>query len=86
MATVTQSAIDWLNASNRWKHLVGGFVIGSGADDIYCAAYAGIGIAGALELKDKLWGGEPDWIDFSITLAGVALGYASRVLVLSWLR
>ena len=62
------------------------FVIGAGADDLYCAAYAGIGIAGALELKDKLWGGEPDWIDFSITLAGVAIGYASRVLVLSWLR
>lgn len=86
MATVTQSVIDWLNASNRWKHLIGGFVIGAGADDIYCAAYAGIGIAGSLELKDKLWGGEPDWIDFSITLAGVSLGYASRVLVLSWLR
>ena len=86
MTVVTQSVIDWLNASNRWKHLVGGFVIGAGADDLYCAVYAGVGIAGALELKDKLWGGKPDWIDFTLTLTGVALGYGTRVLVTQWVR
>lgn len=80
---MVQNIIDFMNASNRWKHFVGGIAIGAGSDDLYCAAYAGIGIAGALELKDKLWGGEPDWIDFTLTVAGVAVGYAVRVAVLS---
>ena len=49
--------IKWLKRSNRGYHLIGGIVIGAGADSVYCAAYSGIGIASALELKDKLWGG-----------------------------
>lgn len=48
--------ITWLKSSNRGRHIVGGFLIGLGADDTYCALYAGAGVAGALELKDKLWG------------------------------
>lgn len=66
--------LNWLKASNRWKHLVGGICIGVGADSTYCAAYAGIGIAAALELKDKLWGDKWDWVDFTMTVAGVAVG------------
>lgn len=69
---------EWLLGSNRYKHLAGGIAIGLGADSAYCAAYAGIGVAGALELKDKLHGGKWDWIDFGITCAGVALGYIIR--------
>ena len=69
---------NWLNESNRWKHLVGGILIGIGANSIYCAAYAGIGIASALELKDKLWGGKWDWIDWLLTVGGVSIGYAIR--------
>ena len=82
---MVKNIIDWIKASNRWKHLVGGIAIGAGADDWYCAAYAGIGIAGAMELKDKLWGGKPDWIDFTLTVAGVAIGYGLRLLVKSWI-
>ena len=52
--------VEWLNQSNRWKHLVGGIIVGAGANDWYCAAYAGFGVAGTLELKDYLWGGKPD--------------------------
>lgn len=48
--------LKWLKLSNRWKHLIGGVCIGLGADDDYCAAYAGLGVAASLELKDKLWG------------------------------
>lgn len=66
--------INWLKVSNRWKHLVGGIIIGLGADSDYCAAYAGIGIAGALELKDRLWGGKWDWVDFGVTVVGVVIG------------
>ncbi|MDD6017112.1 MAG: hypothetical protein PUC18_12715 [Prevotellaceae bacterium] len=73
--------INWFKESNRWKHLVGGVIVGAGANDLYCAAYAGVGVAGALELKDYLWGGRPDIIDFLLTVAGVGIGYGARSLI-----
>lgn len=72
---------DWLFASNRWKHAIGGFIIGLGADSSYCAAYTGIGVAGALEFKDRAWGGKWDWTDFGCTAAGAAAGRAARMLM-----
>ena len=74
--------INWLFASNRLKHIGYGVLIGFGANDWYCAEYVGIGVAGALELKDYLWGGKPDWIDFTLTVVGVNIGYGIRTLVL----
>lgn len=71
----------YLKQSNRDKHLLGGILIGAGANTLYCAAYAGIGIASALELKDKLWGGKPDIIDWSLTIVGVAIGFGIRTLI-----
>ena len=71
--------LKWLKISNRWKCLIGGICIGFGADGNYCAAYAGIGVAASLELKDKLWGGEWDWIDFGLTIAGVCVGRLIRI-------
>ena len=76
--------IEWFKTFNRWKHLVGGILIGLGANSIYCAAYAGIGIASALEFKDKLWGGKWDWIDWLLTIIGVAIGYSIRFLVITF--
>ena len=73
---------EWLKTSNRGKHLFGGVLIGLFANSIYCAAYAGVGVASALELKDKLWGGKPDIVDWSLTVAGVAIGYGLRVVIL----
>ena len=64
----------WFVESNRGKHLVGGMAIGFFADGAYCAAYAGIGVASALELKDNLWGGRWDWVDWCCTVSGVAMG------------
>lgn len=72
----------WLKASNRYKHLLGGIAIGAFANSLYCAAYAGAGVATALELKDKLWGGRPDIVDWALTLAGVAIGYGVRVMII----
>lgn len=72
--------IEWLKISNRWKHLVCGMLIGAGADGNYCAAYAGVGISAALELKDKMWGGKWDWIDFGLTAFGVGVGRLIRIL------
>ena len=73
--------LTWLNTSNRWKHLTGGILIGLGADGNYCAAYAGIGVAAALDLTDRLWGGKWDWIDFGLTVAGVFVGRLIRILI-----
>jgi hypothetical protein len=73
---------NWLKDSHRLQHLGLGAVYGLFASDWYCTLYGGIGVAGALELKDKLWGSKPDWIDFSLTVAGVAVGYGLRVLIL----
>lgn len=70
---------------SRIKHLCYGYLIGLGANDWYCAEYTGFGVAAALELKDYLWGGKPDWIDFTFTVVGVNLGYLTRFLVL-WMR
>lgn len=70
--------INWFKKSNRYKHFAGGVAIGIASDTPYCAALCGCGVASALELKDKLWGGKWDWIDWSLTVAGVALGYSCR--------
>lgn len=73
----------WFRESNRDKHFLGGVVIGAGADSVYCAAYAGAGVASVLELKDKMWGGKWDWLDWGFTVAGVAVGYSLRLLTKS---
>ena len=73
---------EWLNASNRIKHLGLGFVYGLGADDTYCAIYGGIGVSLALEFKDGQWGGKPDWVDAALTFAGVMAGYGARSLTM----
>lgn len=76
-----KKVIKWLKESSRYKHLIGGVLIGAGANSLYCAAYAGIGVATALELKDKTWGGKADITDWSVTLAGVAFGFGARTLI-----
>lgn len=73
--------IDWLKDSHRWLHILIGLLIGFGSTSLYCAAYAGIGVAVTSELKDKLWGGIWDWIDFGLTVAGVAIGYVIHGLI-----
>ena len=73
-----EKIINWFKESNRYKHFIGGALIGFLADDVYCALIAGCGVAGALEYKDYQWGGTPDWIDFAITVAGTAVGFCIR--------
>lgn len=76
-----KKSIDWLRDSNRWKHLVGGVLLGLISDDWYCATLSGVGIASALEYKDYAHGGAFDWIDWSLTIGGVAVGFGARVLL-----
>lgn len=73
--------IDWFKASNRYKHLGLGFLVGCGADSWYCAAYVGAGVSGALEFKDKTYGNKWDWIDFILTFVGVMAGYTTRFFI-----
>lgn len=73
-----KNIISWLKESHRLTHIGDGVVIGLLSDDNYCAALAGIGVASSLELKDKLWGGKFDWVDWSLTLGGVIVGRLIR--------
>lgn len=73
--------IEWLKASNRWKHLAGGFLLGGIAEGWYMASVLGAGVGGAMEFKDYQWGGKPDMIDAAFTLAGTFAGYGLRSLI-----
>lgn len=74
--------VDWFKESNRWKHLLGGMLIGLGANDWYCAAYTGAGVGAAMEFKDRQWGGKWDWVDLGLTFAGSMTGHGIRQLIL----
>ena len=76
-----QKVIKWLKASNRWKHLVGGLLIGLGADSWFCACYTGVGVGAALELKDTQWGGSWDWIDLGLTVGGAVVGHLTMAVL-----
>lgn len=76
-----KKVINLLKESNRYQHLMGGMLIGAGANSLYCAAYAGMGVATALELKDRMWGGKADIIDWGLTVGGVAIGFGVRMII-----
>lgn len=57
-------------ASNRYKHLIGGFIVAALAGSLYAAIYAAAVAASCLELKDPLYGNSWDWIDWLCTLLG----------------
>ena len=67
--------LKWLKESNRWKHLVGGVLLGIASDNVYCAALVGVSVSSSLEFKDKSWGGQWDWLDWVCTVSGTAIGY-----------
>lgn len=65
--------ISFLKKSNRYKHLIGGFIVGLLACGPYPAIYSAIIAGSCLELKDKLHGCPWDWIDWLSTVAGGAM-------------
>lgn len=73
--------LDWLKTSNRWKHLVGGTLIGAFSGSDYCALYTSTFSAACLEYKDREHGSKWDWIDFGLTVAGACIGR----LIFRWL-
>lgn len=62
--------ISFLKKSNRYKHLIGGFLVGVLACGAFPALYSAIVAGSCLELKDKLHGGPWDWVDWLMTVAG----------------
>ena len=64
--------IDFLRESNRWKHLLGGFLVGLLGTHPVVALYASAVAASCLELKDKQHGICWDWIDWGLTVLGGA--------------
>lgn len=57
-------------ASNRYKLLIGGFLVAALAGSFYAAIYAAIVAASCLELKERLYGNPWDWIDWLCTFLG----------------
>lgn len=62
--------ISFLSKSNRYKHLIGGFLVAALAGNSWAAIYATLVAASCLELKDRLYGNSWDWVDWACTLAG----------------
>lgn len=60
----------FLAVSNRYKHLIGGFIVAALAGSFYAAVYAAIVAASCLELKDRLYDSHWDWTDWLCTLLG----------------
>ena len=81
MKKIFTKVLNWLKTSNRGWHLTGGIIIGLGANDWYCAEYAGAGIAGALEFKDRLYGNKWDMVDMLMTIVGANVGFLIRKLL-----
>ena len=63
----------FLKKSNRYKHLVGGLLVGQCALSPWAAIYSAIIAASCLELKDRLYGNKFDLTDWMLTVAGGAI-------------
>lgn len=78
--------MSWFTESNRWKHFLGGFILGLlSLGDWYTALLVGLTVSSTLELKDKLWGGKWDWTDWIITIAGTAVGFGISFTIKTFL-
>lgn len=76
--------LKWLNESNRWKHIVGGWGVAMLAPSIACGVYSVAVVATALEFKDKQWGGKFDLIDWLMTIIGGGMAVLMRWLVFNY--
>ena len=78
--------IEWFKQSNRWKHLLYGFLV-----SIIAGFAFTLGCAAGMEFKDKQAGGKWDWIDFGLTVAGAWFGLMLRIIIINalgigWLK
>lgn len=78
--------INWFKQSNRWAHLLYGFLIALIAGFAFT-----LGCAAGMEFKDRAWGGKWDWIDFGLTVAVAGFGLMLRIVIINalgieWLK
>jgi hypothetical protein len=66
--------INWMKESNRYKHLLGGLVIGFLPLHWWAGMYAALAAGLSMEFKDKAHGGKWDWIDCGMTVLGGVVG------------
>lgn len=71
-----EKVLQWWKASNRWKHFL--FAIPLGA---VCGAHFTTGVGLGMEIKDHLYGGKADFVDFALTAAGGLIGYGAMLLI-----
>ena len=68
--------LQWWKASNRWKHFL--FAIPLGA---VCGAHFTTGVGLGMEIKDHLYGGKADFVDFALTAVGGFIGHGVMLLI-----
>ena len=71
-----EKVLQWWKVSNRWKHFL--FAIPLGA---VCGAPFTTGVGLGMEVKDHLYGGKADFVDFLLTAVGGAIGHGIMLLV-----
>ena len=67
----------WLTESNRQKHFLYAIPIGF-LFTILCV----LGLASGLEFKDKQYGNQWDWLDWSATMLGGLVGQLIQILII----
>lgn len=71
-----EKVLQWWKASNRWKHFL--FAIPIGA---VCGAPFTTGVGLGMEIKDHLYGGKADFVDFHLTAVGGVIGHGVMLAV-----
>lgn len=71
-----KKVLQWWKASNRWKHFL--FAIPLGA---VCGAPFTTGVGLGMEVKDHLYGGKADFVDFLLTAVGGVIGHGVMLVV-----
>ena len=71
-----EKVLQWWKASNRWKHFL--FAIPLGA---VCGAHFTTGVGLGMEVKDHLYGGKADFVDFALTAVGGFIGHGVMLII-----
>lgn len=66
----------WWKASNRWKHFLFAIPLG-----VVCGAPFTTGVGLGMEVKDHLYGGKADFMDFLLTAVGGVIGHGIMLAV-----
>lgn len=67
----------WLTESNRQKHFLYAIPVGF-LFTILCV----LGVASGLEFKDKQYGNQWDWLDWTATMLGGLVGQLIQIVII----